>query len=258
MFFGFLLKCFDICRQSCWLHKHKSSVWFCVLAFTSLARLCLMNSHCDEANGTVLLSWVQRYNDNFFTSRDLAIKLLAKRTSLVGTMRMNRKEISISGKLSTHDFVFYSSDLVHLVKYQAKPTKTVVMLSTQHNGTVHQSDGKKKPESILYYNINKCEVDMLDSKCKQMSTKAACRRWPLAVFFNILDLASVNAWIIFKKVTGSTIARRDFIHQLAAELTEATTSATARSPSAAKLTTRKEGQLPNQTGMQSQSHYNCL
>jgi hypothetical protein len=40
--------------------------------------------------------------DNFFTSRDLALKLLDKRTSLIGTMRLNRKEIPASDKL-THD-----------------------------------------------------------------------------------------------------------------------------------------------------------
>jgi len=37
---------------------------------------------------------------------------------------------------------------------------------------------------------------MLDAMCRLMSTKAACRRWPLAVFFNILDVAGINAWII--------------------------------------------------------------
>jgi len=38
----------------------------------------------------------RRYNvttDNFFTSAELAKKVLDKRTSLVGTLRLNRKEI---------------------------------------------------------------------------------------------------------------------------------------------------------------------
>jgi len=65
---------------------------------------------------------------------------------------------------------------VTLVKYQAKPSKTVVVLSTQHAGVVCQSDRKKKPESVLYYNTNKCGVDMLDAMCRLMSTKAACIR----------------------------------------------------------------------------------
>ena len=69
-----------------------------------------------------------------------------------------------------------------MVRYQAKANKTVVVMSTLHRGSVCQIDGKKKPESVLYYNANKCGVDMLDSMCRQMSTKAGYRRWTLAVF----------------------------------------------------------------------------
>lgn len=156
--------------------------------------------------------------DNFFTNQDLAVKLLNKRTSIVGTVRLNRKEIPVAARLPLHASIFYSSGSVNMVRYQAKANKTVVVMSTLHRGSVCQIDGKKKPESVLYYNANKCGVDMLDSMCRQMSTKAGCRRWTLAVFCNILDLAGVNAWIIFKKVTGSNIQRRPFLHKLAEQL----------------------------------------
>jgi hypothetical protein len=76
------------------------------------------------------------------------------------------------------------------------------------------------PETILYYNRNKCGVDMLDYMCREMSTKASCRRWPLAVFFNILDLAGVNAWIIYKTKTGSNLSRRKFLFELSQKLRE--------------------------------------
>ena len=100
-----------------------------------------------------------------------------KRTPIVDTVRLNRREIPGSVKLKLHESTFYKSGPVTLVKYQAKPSKTVqVVLSTQHAGTVCQSDGKKEPESVLYYNTNKCGVDMLDAMCRLMSTKAACRR----------------------------------------------------------------------------------
>jgi len=167
--------------------------------------------------------------DNFFTSAELATKLLDKRTSLVGTVRLNRKEIPATSKLAIHDSVFYCSESLNLVKYQAKPTKTVLVLSTLHKGAACHTEGKKKPESVLYYNENKCGVDMLDSMCRQMSTKAGCRRWPLAVFFNVLDIAGINAWIIFRKTTGSRQSRRQFLRQLSAELTEATTTSSASS-----------------------------
>jgi len=58
------------------------------------------------------------------------------------------------------------------VKYQAKLCKTVVVLTTRHKGGMCQTDGKKKPESGLYYNKNKCGLDMLDAICRQTSTNA--------------------------------------------------------------------------------------
>jgi len=140
------------------------------------------NTRVDSLGTRVVMSLMQPYfgrgynvsTDNFFTSRDLACKLLEKRTS--GTVRLNRREIPGSAQLKLHESAFYKSGPVTLAKYQAKPSKTVVVLSTQHAGAVCQSDGKKKPESVLYYNTNKCGVDMLDAMCRLMSTKAACRR----------------------------------------------------------------------------------
>ena len=156
--------------------------------------------------------------DNFFTNKELALKLVDERTSIVRTVRLNRKEIPAADRLPLHASIFYRSGSVNLVRYQAKAKKTVVMMSTLHRDTSCQIDGKKKPESVIYYNQNKCGVDMLDSMCRQMSTKAGCRRWTLAVFYNMLDLAGVNAWIIFRKATSSNISRRKFLHRLAEEL----------------------------------------
>ena len=87
--------------------------------------------------------------ENFFTNVELAQKLLNRRTSLVGTLRLNRKEIPVSSKMATHDSEFYSCDSLNLVKYQAKPTKTVVVLSTLHKGAACQTDGKKARISPL-------------------------------------------------------------------------------------------------------------
>ena len=55
--------------------------------------------------------------------------------------------------------------------------------------------------------------------------KASSRRWPVQVFYNILDLAAINAWILYKETTGATIKRRSFILQLAEELSQPYVSA---------------------------------
>ena len=37
-------------------------------------------------------------------------------------------------------------------------------------------------------------------------------------FFNILDLAGINSWILHKNTTGETISRKDFLFRLAEQL----------------------------------------
>ena len=55
---------------------------------------------------------------------------------------------------------------------------------------------------------------------RKYSVKARSFRWPLQVFFSILDLAAINAWILYKECTRSKISRKEFIFCLAEELTE--------------------------------------
>ena len=148
---------------------------------------------------------------------------------------------------------------LNLVKYQAKPTKTVVDLSTLHKGAACQTDGKK-PESVLYYNENKCRVDMLDFMCRQMSTRSGCRRWPLAVFWNT---ASINAWILFRKTTNAQISRRQFLGQLSAELRETSTSsastpAPASTSSSSTTTQLGKSQMSSESGVQTQQNVHTV
>ena len=157
--------------------------------------------------------------DNFFTNSELAQKLLARRCSIVGTVHSNRRDLStFHNPLILHESIFHENGTMNLATYQAKKNKTVHVLSTMHKGAFCQESGKKKPESVLYYNQNKCGVDVLDSMCRQLSTKAGSRRWTLAGFYNILDLAGINTWVIFQKATGSAMSRRQFLLLLSQEL----------------------------------------
>ena len=73
-------------------------------------------------------------------------------------------------------------------------------------------------ETITFYNDTKFGVDIVDQISRKYSLKSKSRRWPLQVFFNILDLAGINAWILYKETIGENISRREFLFQLAAEL----------------------------------------
>jgi len=79
---------------------------------------------------------------------------------------------------------------------------------------------KKLPETVQFYNKTKCAVDILDQMARRYSTRAAARRWPVHVFYSILHIAAINAWIIYRGVTGEKTSRHTFLRQLAEELRE--------------------------------------
>ena len=56
---------------------------------------------------------------------------------------------------------------------------------------------------------------------RQYTAKAITRRWPVAFFYNILDLAFTNVYVLYKNKTGDAISRRNFMFQLATKLREA-------------------------------------
>lgn len=131
--------------------------------------------------------------DSFFTSRELAEKLL-KRTSVVGTTRANRREILTLVKLPLHKSLFYRSSSLNLTVYQAKQNKSTLVLSTLHKWAARQGDGKKKPETILYYNRSKCGVDMLDYYVSRNEHQSSLQKMTTGYLVQNSLSNSENAW----------------------------------------------------------------
>ena len=163
--------------------------------------------------------------DNFFTSLPLAEKLaLQHKTSIVGTIRKNRRELcenmTSPNKGETHESSFFQhkKSKALFVKYQTKEKKTVCLLSTIHSTPDVEEGGKKKPAMILFYNKNKVGVDSVDQMLRLYSTRSASRRWPLAVWANIMDISVINARIVFSHATGKTMSRRLFLLDLIEQL----------------------------------------
>ena len=159
--------------------------------------------------------------DNFFTSVNLAKRLAAKKTSIVGTVNKSGREVPQqikTMKASLYSSTVLKNDTCTLTVYQGKVAKNVLLLSTMHN-YITFSDGRKKlPETVAYYNATKFGVDILDQMARKYSTKVSCRRWPLQVFYNLLDFAAINSHIIYKEVTNEKLSRREFIQKLIEEI----------------------------------------
>ena len=92
-----------------------------------------------------------------------------------------------------------TGDMAILTVYQCKPKKNVCVLSSLHMSVELGESEKKKPEKMEFYNKRKCGLDVADQMARQYSVKAGTHWWPIAVFYNILDLAGTNAFVLYIK-----------------------------------------------------------
>ena len=102
-----------------------------------------------------------------------------------------------------------------------KQNKNVNLLSTMHNSPGTDATEKKKPLVVHFYNQNKVGVDVFHQMARNYTTHAATRRWLLAVWTNLLDIAALNCWILYRKCSDSLISRQNFILQLIESLRDA-------------------------------------
>ena len=163
--------------------------------------------------------------DNFFTSLRLAKQLGRKKTTLVGTMRGNRKEMppSFTAKKRQLHSVLQGHNVeasCTLLSSQVKKAKVVNVLSAMHGIEPVPQDGSTKPAIIEFYNSTKFGVDRVDQMCRLYSSKAGGRRWPVSVFSNMIDMAGINSRTIFELASGNSISRRQFLLNLAEQLVE--------------------------------------
>lgn len=160
--------------------------------------------------------------DNFFTSISLARKLYQNQMTILGTIRKNRREIprellDIGDRARySSKFAFHNNNEAVVVSYLPKRNKNVLLLSSKNfRAAVDETSDKKKPLMILEYNKLKGGVDSVDQMLRHFTTKMASRRWPLAVFCNLLDIAALNAYTLWKDINNSpNLPRFKFIHEL--------------------------------------------
>ena len=117
-------------------------------------------------------------------------------------------------ELYSSHFWWHEGSNAMFVKYQPKRNKSVCLLSTMHSAPDVDNDStKKKPNVILFHNRNKVDVGCFDQMTRLDTARAASRRWPFAVWGNMLDIAAINAKILFVKLTGEHTSRRQFIFE---------------------------------------------
>ena len=147
--------------------------------------------------------------DNFYTSVELANKLLQSRTHLVGTVRSNRRSLPravTAAHLKKGEVIArQNNDGVHVLKWRDR--RDVMVLSTKHGGNLVNT-GKKnrkqeiieKPEAVLFYNSIKQGIDVSDQMSSYHSPLRKSIRWfhKVAMEF-LLGTAVVNAWLLYNE-----------------------------------------------------------
>lgn len=162
--------------------------------------------------------------DNWFTSIPAAQKLLDKGVTMVGTLRKNKKEIPQEFKTKdSRDYntaMFAFSNNLTLLSYcpQKKKTKKIILLLS----TMHDMPDKDKtiplPEIIQLYNKTKVGVDLHDQLSHKYSVIRRTKRWPLTIFYGLLDTVGINANILYHVATNNKEPRRKFLKSLALTL----------------------------------------
>ena len=74
---------------------------------------------------------------------------------------------------------------------------SVILLSSLHHDYTIVDEEKKKPEIILYYNDTKGGVDRMDQIVQTYSCKRKTKRWPMTLFFNIIDVGTIAAFVVW-------------------------------------------------------------
>ncbi|XP_068246457.1 piggyBac transposable element-derived protein 4-like isoform X1 [Palaemon carinicauda] len=159
--------------------------------------------------------------DNFFTTLPLALSLLDKDMHLCGTIRQKPyipKELTekvLPPKESVA--VFNYEHNLTLQCQQISRTKKVMLLSSLHHDPSEVE--KRKTDIQMFYNATKGGVDTFDQMCSTSSCIRKSRRWPMTLFYGILNIIMVNSYILYTSMPFTKpVPKRTFLRDIAYEL----------------------------------------
>ena len=123
----------------------------------------------------------------------------------------------MKNKLLFYSKILSSPSKCLFTVYKARKKKLVYVLSlVQQSVAVDQTH--RKTCQKLWVTTTKVGIDILDQMTRYHTTKTVTRRWPIAIFCNILDCTCINAYILYCKVIKTQISRRDFFLALIKEM----------------------------------------
>lgn len=164
--------------------------------------------------------------DNWYGSIPLAQELLHNhRLTVVSTLKKNKPQvppifIENRGRQQYSSLFAYQDDTT-LLSYVPRKNKVVLLVSTYHHtDDIDEESGEKcKPLILTCYNKFKGGVDTVDQMKSSYSVSRKSNRWSLTVFFSMMNISSINSYVILRSNIGDQAGnRKTFIRSLAKEL----------------------------------------
>ena len=147
--------------------------------------------------------------DRLYTSIPMALWLLDRGITSVGTLQSNRKGIpaeikEIKDRETNSYEVYWEKDNgilnlhSYVVKTKSSGKRNVLLLSTVPPllGTT-KDDNKSKPAIYKLYDFSKGGTDIIDQRMGFYSCKSKSKRWTMNAFSYVLDTCRVNASTIY-------------------------------------------------------------
>lgn len=141
--------------------------------------------------------------DNWFKSINLTEMFFReKKLTLVGTFRTYRlgfpEDFKANKKREVHSSIFAHHKEKTLVSYCTKKNKVVVLVSTMHSDQkIDPGSGEScKPEIVSFYKT-KVGVESVDQMCAKYDCSRNNKRWPMVVFFDLINISGINASRVF-------------------------------------------------------------
>jgi len=131
------------------------------------------------------------------------VQLLQQNLTLIGTIIANRREVPSWFKarkgreIESAEALYDHSNKILLLSYVPKRNKNVLMVSSSHS-SISITDCHKKTTVITDYNKHNGGVDTLDENCEEFSCLRKTNPWPLVINYNMINVATINAFIVMR------------------------------------------------------------
>lgn len=147
--------------------------------------------------------------------------LLSHGLSSLGTLAKNNEFVpqqfrNKNGRTAGSS-VFGFNDGHILLSHMTKRSKSMIFLSTLQQNLCDIDEAKS--EMIKFYNNTRKAVSSMDERCQTYSSERATKRWPFALFTDLIDVCGVAAFIIHNTIYGegendSDFTRKTFLMEL--------------------------------------------